>query len=345
MVGIGTPPDVLPHGSVSVRMMVSVGLAHGLDEPLLLAGTGIEPADLADEQVRIWPDQEFAVARNLIRALGDRPGLGVQTAAQASLGKAGLVGLAALASATMRDVLNIAVRYQDLVSVAARYHLEESEGDEVALVADGSAIPADLRGFFVEREVALIFVAGRALDVTIPAVRLELELDAGRAAALADFASIDTILSDCPRTALVLPRSFLDLRMPHADSHTANVIERQCREALQVLLEGGWKLSTLVRERLLREPGSVPSMAEVAAELHINVRTLRRQLAAEGASFRGLLNTVRESTAAELLRAGSTVEDVARRLGYAETANFTHAFTRWMGMSPRAYRQSLTRKR
>ncbi|WP_227979794.1 AraC family transcriptional regulator [Nocardia spumae] len=326
-------------------MMIAVGLAHGLDETLLLAGTGITPADLTDEEPRIWPEQEFAVARNLIRAVGDRPGLGAQTAAQATLGKAGLVGLAALASATMRDVLTIAIRYQDLVSVAARYHLEDSGGDEVALVADGSAIPADLRGFFVEREVALIFVAGRALDVEIPAVRLELELDAERAAALAEFASVEQILSGCERTALVLPRSFLELTMPHADSHTASLIERQCREALQLLLSGGWKLSTAVRERLLRDPGTVPSMAEVAAELHINVRTLRRQLAAEGSSFRGLLNTVRESTASELLRAGSTVEDVARRLGYAETANFTHAFTRWMGMSPRAYRRSLTRDR
>ena len=326
-------------------MMVGAGHARGLDDTLLLSGTGIEPADLADEELRIWPEQEFAVARNLIRAVGDRPGLGVETAAEASLGKAGLVGLAALASATMRDVLNIAVRYQALVSVAAHYSLDESGDDEVALVADGSAIPSDLRGYFVEREVALIFVAGRALDVEIPAVRLELDLDAERAAALREVAQGIPVLSGCDRTALVLPRSFLELRMPHADAHTASLIERQCREALQVLLESGWKLSTVVRERLLREPGTVPSMAEVAAELHINVRTLRRQLSAEGASFRGLLNTAREGAASELLRAGATVEDVARRLGYAETANFTHAFTRWMGMSPRAYRQSLTRDR
>lgn len=344
MIGFGAPSDVLPHGSVSVRMMVGVGLVHGLEESLLLAGTGITSADLADEQVRIWPDQEFAVARNLIRAVGDRPGLGVQTAAQATLGKAGLVGLAALASATMRDVLDIAIRYQALVSVAARYHLEDSGDDEVVLVADGSAIPADLWEYFLEREVALIFIAGRALNVEIPAVRLELELNDERAAALAEVSDAK-IVSGCTRTALVLPRSFLDLAMPHADPQTASAIERQCREALRLLLDGGWQLSTLVRERLLRDPGTVPSMAQVAAELHINVRTLRRQLAVEGASFRGLLNTARETVAAELLRAGATVEDVARRLGYAETANFTHAFTRWMGMSPRAYRQSPAKDR
>ncbi len=345
MLGFGTPSEVVPHGSVSVRMMVAVGSAHGVDDSLLLAGTGIDPGDLSDQDVRIWPDQEFAVARNLLRAVGDRAGLGVETAAHGTLGKAGLVGLAALASATMADVLAIAVRYQDLVSVSARYELVDDGGDEVALVADGSAIPDDLRGYFLEREVALIFVAGRALDVEIPGVRLELELDADYAAALAEVATVERIVPGSPRTALILPRSFLELTMPHADSHTASLIERQCREALRVLLDGGWKLSTLVRERLLRDPGTVPSMAEVAAELHINVRTLRRQLTAEGASFRGLLNTVRENTASELLRAGTTVEDVARRLGYAETANFTHAFTRWMGMSPRAYRQSQSRDR
>jgi len=39
-----------------------------------------------------------------------------------------------------------------------------------------------------------------------------------------------------------------------------------------------------------------------------------------------------------LLSTGSlSVEQVARRLGYAETASFTHAFTRWKGVSPRAW--------
>ena len=40
----------------------------------------------------------------------------------------------------------------------------------------------------------------------------------------------------------------------------------------------------------------------------------------------------------EDLGRGLTVEQVARRLGYAETAAFNHAFSRWFGVAPNEYR-------
>ncbi len=326
-------------------MMVSVGQAHGLDETLLLAGTGIVPERLADDNVEIWPDQEFAVARNLLSRLGDRPGLGVQTARHATIGNGGMVGLAALVSPTIGDVLSITIRYQALVSVAARYALED-RGDEVAIVVDGDGVPEDVRAYFVEREVAFIFMAGELLDVEIPVLGVEMQISADRGDELSVITPFDRhpIAFECPRNLVILPRSFLDQPMPQSDSRTASALERQCREALRHLLDAGWRVTAKVRERLLSDPDRMPSMAEIAAELHITVRTLRRRLADEGTTFRGLLNNVREIKAAELLRTSATVEDVARRLGYAETANFTHAFTRWRGMSPRAYRQTILRK-
>jgi AraC-like DNA-binding protein len=49
---------------------------------------------------------------------------------------------------------------------------------------------------------------------------------------------------------------------------------------------------------------------------------------------------VRATLAAELLsHVGLTVEQVARRLGYAETAAFNHAFARWYGLAPNEYRR------
>ena len=49
------------------------------------------------------------------------------------------------------------------------------------------------------------------------------------------------------------------------------------------------------------------------------------------------MSEVREALAEELLATGMAVEQVAHRLGYAETASFTHAFTRWKRTSPRSW--------
>jgi AraC-like DNA-binding protein len=70
------------------------------------------------------------------------------------------------------------------------------------------------------------------------------------------------------------------------------------------------------------------------------VRTLRRHLVAEGTSFQELRDEVREQLAVELLGdLGLSVTEVARRLGYAETSAFSHAFKRWRGVSPRTFQQ------
>ena len=312
-----------------------------------MRGTGITAQNLADEYAQFWPDQEYDVARNLLGRLGDRPGLGAQTARHATLGNAGLVGLAALASPTAGAVLALAIRYQSLVPVAVRYSLEDQGGAEITVVVEGEAIPEDVRAYFVERDLAIIFIAGELLGVGIPVVEIGLRISAERGHELAGIAPFDRcpVLVEQSANRIVIARSFLDQRMPQADPHTAAIVERQLGEALRHLVGSGRGLTKAIGDRLLRDSGVVPTMAEVAAELHITVRTLRRQLTAEGATFRGLLNTVRETKAAELLRGGSTIEEVARLLGYAETANFTHAFTRWRGMSPRAFRQSLLRRR
>ncbi|WP_216892704.1 AraC family transcriptional regulator [Nocardia alni] len=327
-------------------MMIGVANAHGVDESVLLRDTGISADSLADGSMRLWPDQEYAVVRNLLAHLGDRPGLGAQTAWRATLGMAGLPGLAALSSPTAGAVLSFAIRYQVLVPVSARYSLEDDGESRIAVVVDGGEIPEDVRDFCLERDVTLIFLVGAVLGVEIPALEIELEMSAERVRELVRFEPFDRhpVQVGRSRTCVVMARSVLDQPMPQADPQTAALVERKLAEALRRSLGAGRGLTAAVRERLLRDSGAIPTMAEVAAELHITVRTLHRQLSAEGASFRGLLNGVRETKAAELLAGGSTIEEVARLLGYAETANFTHAFRRWRGMSPRAFRQSILRR-
>jgi len=71
-------------------------------------------------------------------------------------------------------------------------------------------------------------------------------------------------------------------------------------------------------------------MDQVAAELRVTSRTLRRRLQAEGSSYRGLLDELRQTLAEELMgTAGLKVDEVAVRLGYSEAASFLHARKRW----------------
>jgi AraC-like DNA-binding protein len=82
------------------------------------------------------------------------------------------------------------------------------------------------------------------------------------------------------------------------------------------------------------------SLAEVAKQLAMSARTLQRQLGAVGMSYHQLRDRVRHHEARRLLdRPGLTIEQVAAQLGYTDRSNFTRAFARWEGRSPRSYRR------
>ena len=91
---------------------------------------------------------------------------------------------------------------------------------------------------------------------------------------------------------------------------------------------------------LLRAHGDrLPSQAELAASLALSERSLRRRLAELGSGYRQLVDLSRAERAAQLLRAGLRVAEVAGRLGFSDASSFSKAFRRWHGSSPESYRQ------
>lgn len=86
----------------------------------------------------------------------------------------------------------------------------------------------------------------------------------------------------------------------------------------------------------------VPSMQDVAAALSIPERTLRRRLSSMNTSYSLILQEVRRGLAeTALTETDCTIDEIAAMLGYTETTNFRHAFRRWIGKSPHAYRLSV----
>ncbi len=80
-----------------------------------------------------------------------------------------------------------------------------------------------------------------------------------------------------------------------------------------------------------------------ARELQISTRTLQRRLWHARLTYSDLVEQVRFRVAVTLLRdTDLSMTAVAKRLGYANISGFTRAFTRWAGMAPSRYRDSLT---
>lgn len=146
---------------------------------------------------------------------------------------------------------------------------------------------------------------------------------------------------NAPATSIAIDAAILDLPLPQANPHTAEMCARQCADILQRRRER-LGMAGQVRDLLLRRRG-VAEQEDIAAKLHISVRTLRRKLADDHTSYRELAAETSGMLAEELLATGLTVEDVAHRLGYATTSAFTRAFKQWKGSTPGAYARSKRR--
>lgn len=84
---------------------------------------------------------------------------------------------------------------------------------------------------------------------------------------------------------------------------------------------------------------AAPRIDTIANSLGLNVRTLQRRLSRHGASYGELVRQSRLRRACGWLETSDKpVTDIAFELGYSDAANFTRAFRKLTGLSPRAYR-------
>lgn len=97
--------------------------------------------------------------------------------------------------------------------------------------------------------------------------------------------------------------------------------------------------ATRVRALLLKAmPSGDLDQDGIARALNQSASTLQRRLRREGTTYQRLLDTTRRELALEYLKEGRhTLADITFLLGFADQSNFTRAFRRWTGNTPRQY--------
>jgi AraC-like DNA-binding protein len=327
----------------TTRVLCEVANERGIATSEILAGTGIKPADLNDPEAVVAASDEIVAVGRLLGAVPDTTGLGIDVGSRFRLTHLGLFGFAVMSCATLRELFDISMRYFSLSMLNIDVKLFEGP-DSCLLEFQVDHLPADVRGFFLERDVAGIImnIGDFALPIVsryADQVAVEATLDEQTLAPLLQLLPVVDREFSRAHNRLYFPRAMFDEPLPQADSHTLRTCIAQC-DVLMQRNEQRRGITAVVRSKLFRESGRFPALPDVAAELDMHPRTLRRQLADEGTSFRALLNEARSTLAVDLLcNVGLTVEEVSKRLSYTDTSTFCHAFKRWHGVPPSAYRR------
>jgi AraC-like DNA-binding protein len=328
-----------PHTFPAVHALHLVELLGrwGVPPEALLRGSGLTLAAISAPTARLTIPQ-FADLIDRARQLTGEPGLGFHLGLQMRISAHGYLGFAAMTAGTVREALEVAARFTPTRTTALALHLR-LEGAEARLVIEERAALGRARDVVVIALLVGLAQIGQTLTGQTLSGGVDLALP--RPDYFARFAHLarGRVRFGQPESCLRFDAAALDVPLLNADPVALQLARAQCERDLDAVMSAPGPAG--VRALLRAAEGDPPTLEEAAARLHLSPRTLKRRLAAQGTTYSALLDEARRERAEALLRAGDlSIDEVAERLGYSDTANFTRAFRRWTGVTPSRFRKA-----
>lgn len=310
---------------------------QGISIDDLLDQLGIPKPKLADPKAFI----DFHQCSLLLRALTpllSREGAGLEFGQRLHLANHGVLGNVSMSARNSFESFNAFKRYLRLRTQLVTFDIK-IEGSSVVILMEFTDAITDGKKFLRDAAMSGAFNVIRSkYGISAPFTRVEFDYEQpNNPQDYEDFFAAPVVFS-AGRNAYVLP---LDLFHQTSESFNSDVFvvsTQQCERELS-MLEENIDLADRVRADLLLTTGQLPRQEEMAGQLSMTTRTLRRQLSKLGTSYQELLDEVRKQRAIQYLEDRQhSIADIAFRLGYSDEANFRKAFKRWTGSSPRNYR-------
>lgn len=333
-----------------ISMLWMQAVVHYLDKRGPYTESLLQEFGLTREQVQRadeWaPVTTFVGLQERAAEVCDDPYFGVRSGLYFDLRHVGPLGYAMLNAKTVRDSLNMFVRYQAAHYLGATLGLDDRPN-----------------GTWLCYHIADAAIQPRSQDAEAAAacgVRMVQGLG------LPDWAPVRILFEHAPRpggedlerffrapvefgqttNAVVVDSETMGVPVRGSDAKLGSILERHLallgRRPPKVS-EGDDVLARRVREAIARDlDDGEPALESVARSLAMSGRTLQRELRKRSTAFRQLVEDVRHDLALEYMHEPDTaITQIAFMLGYSELSAFDRAFRRWTGTSPRSHRRQL----
>lgn len=329
--------------SVLGLMCVLKGLREqGLDISPLLDRFGLD-LDSMSPAARIDRDLELQIYV-FISGMVDDPLAGLRAGTYVGFAGYGPLTMLFMTAANAYEAIREGLRYQPLTYLYSTLAFEPGN-DLSALILKPLQLEGKAFRFRVDSEMSgtykLLKDMQNALGFAFNVMRVDLPYPRPQdASAYTSYYNCDVHFGT-QDARFWLRNENLQNAFPTADPVAHEYYRAQCEQLMRAhASETRSTLADRIRNYLRLYNEGYPDSTAVAQALGMSERSLRRQLSEENISFRQLREEVRYRHARELLSGGLPVDEIARQLGYAESASFIHAFQRWAGQSPAAWRRN-----
>ncbi len=272
----------------------------------------------------------------------DNPCVGLHTAQNYHYESAPILILAMLAAPSVDEGIRCLLRYDKYAETAIEIRFD-SDRDPVqfdaGLIGDIEQNLDQLNEYLLSFFVQILKTASRK-DVPVTKVWFRHANHQNKSALEDHFgASVDFGMSD---NRLFFRKEYLEERFITSNNLLFNILTGALETFFAVSPDSQGFTDLVSRElmRLGNEGGL--TMDNVATNLAISPRTLRRKLSDEGVKFQELKNLTRERRARYYLSSTSlSLSEIAFKLGFSELSAFSRAFRAQTGDTPKNYRKSI----
>ncbi|MFB7721849.1 AraC family transcriptional regulator ligand-binding domain-containing protein [Nocardia sp. NPDC056100] len=320
-----------------IRLVRDAALRAGVRPEQIAAVHGVDEAALTGELNRI-PLDSLVRLWELIAHTRTTPGAGVAVVRDAPLGSLNTWDYLVTTGATLTDSLRAAQPYHRLVTAAAEGFDLDGDGDLTIGYRTTAGDPAVVA---VVNEYVLAYYLRRAREATGRPIRPS-RVTFGHAAPadhseLAAAFGTENIEFDAPADSMTFTAADATAPLLRPDP----TLNQLLRSHADLVLASARPIAdpldafrAALAESLDR--GEV-SLDVVARRLLLSRRTLQRQLAEHGTTWRQEVDLARYEQAKSLLAEGQlTTTAIANKLGFADDRALRKAFHRWTGASPTA---------
>lgn len=333
-------PAALTVPALFTRSYLALAGEHGHSQQRVLRHAGIKPAQGSDGH-ELSMDEYLRLLDAIAELLGPGFSIGIEMGWRIPPTALGPLGAAVLSCPTGRDALDLCRRFWHFYGMGLTLDISTTDGVCMLEFQTLPTLVPDTHRHTVLEAVIAGFVRGITGLQRIAPEQFTIWFDL-KEPAYADQVRCrlgGDVHWGMPTSCIRLSADLLDKPLPQASPLALDDALRQCQQAERLLGKRTDEIADRVRQELVLQDDTYPSLEVVSERLNMSTRTLRRRLQDQGLGFMELLHAARRRDALSLLeRPALEVAQIAQMLGYADPANFTRAFRQWTGVTPSAWR-------
>lgn len=308
----------------------------------MLEQTSFSIKDLEDQDLEV----DWIIAQDIWRVVegySGEPNIGLKVGYQTPIESTGLVGILTQSCETIQKAWEEISRFNGLYTDMMRFSFERNQEGFIIIFEPASDwvkyYPNTARQAVSQASIAICRIFSALCRKSLHPKKVQFTFREPTDSK--DYKDLfgDVVQYGFTRNSIIFNQFVGDYRIVSYASNVYLSLKKLCIEQLEKQTSKNKSVRNDVEKLILERLDSGNcNLKEIARELGFGERTLQRNLAQEGVSFKGLFNDIRIKMARKLLETGiHNVSEVAIQLGYIELSSFRKRFIQSEGQSPKQY--------